>query len=37
MTVTTKTPTAMPRIVRPARTLFERIASSAMRTPSNSE
>src|SRR4051812_9254524 len=34
MTVTTKTPTAMPRIVSPARTLFERIASSAMSTPS---
>src|SRR4051812_8340506 len=34
ITVTTNTPTAMPRIVSPARTLFERIASSAITTPS---
>ena len=35
ITVTTNTPTAMPRIVRPARTLFVRIASKAMTTPSS--
>ena len=34
ITVTTNTPTAMPRIVRPARTLFVRSASKAMNTPS---
>src|SRR4051812_27458108 len=34
MIVTTKTPTAIPRIVRPARTLFAPIASKAMTTPS---
>src|SRR3954471_23307348 len=34
---TTKTPTAMPRIVRPARTLLERIDSSAIITPSKAE
>src|SRR5205823_13913018 len=36
ITVTTSTPTAMPRMVRPARTLFVRIASNAMTTPSTS-
>src|SRR5436853_1354879 len=35
ITVTTNTPTAIPRMVRPARTLFDRMASSAMTTPSN--
>src|SRR5690349_14092557 len=33
ITVTTNTPTAIPRIVRPARTLFVRIESKAMTTP----
>ena len=32
--VVTNTPTAMPRMVRPARTLFARIASRAITTPS---
>jgi hypothetical protein len=34
ITTTTKTPTATPRIVRPARTLLPTMASTAMRTPS---
>src|SRR5574339_770501 len=34
MPTTTNTPTATPRIVSAARTLFERMASSAMPTPS---
>src|SRR6185437_11805683 len=34
--VTTNTPTAMPSMVSAARTLFERMASNAMRTPSKS-
>src|SRR3982751_5755696 len=37
ITVTTKTPTAMPRIVSPARTLLVRIESKAITTPSKSE
>src|SRR3954463_7706592 len=37
ITVTTKTPTAIPRIVRPARTLLVRIESKAIRTPSQTE
>jgi hypothetical protein len=36
ITVTTNTPTAMPRTVRPVRTLFTRMASNAINTPSNS-
>ncbi|MND01447.1 hypothetical protein D3C83_204410 [compost metagenome] len=34
ITTTTSTPTATPRIVRPARTLLPTIDSMAMRTPS---
>src|SRR3712207_8358626 len=34
MATTTKTPTATPMMVRPARTLFARKASRAIRTPS---
>src|SRR5438132_1236922 len=34
ITVTTKTPTAMPRMVSPARTLLDLIASNAISTPS---
>ena len=34
ITTTTKTPTATPRIVRPARTLLARMESSAIVTPS---
>src|SRR5690349_15068472 len=35
ITTTTNTPTATPRMVRPARTRFDLIDSSAMPTPSN--